>query len=107
MRRVIYIIAFFSFALVIYSCSKNEKRLDYQLPDKVEHAEPGKVDMEIISEASRRLPQELKDREQEIPWKAIGESGNGKRESGVGHASLLVFGDGGDGNRQSRIVELL
>ncbi len=32
--------------------------------------------LEIISEASRSLPQDLKDTEQEIPWKAIAGIGN-------------------------------
>jgi len=32
--------------------------------------------LEIVSEATRRLPQELRDRHPELPWRAIMDSGN-------------------------------
>jgi uncharacterized protein with HEPN domain len=32
--------------------------------------------LEIVSEASRRLPQELRDRHPELPWRAIADAGN-------------------------------
>ena len=44
MQRVIYIIVFVSLTLLFYSCSKSERKIEYQLPDKVEHPEPGKVE---------------------------------------------------------------
>jgi uncharacterized protein with HEPN domain len=47
--------------------------------------------LEIISEASRRLPGELKERHPEIPWSAMAAAGNFYRHSYEEITSLRVW----------------
>jgi uncharacterized protein with HEPN domain len=58
--------------------------------------------LEIISEASRRLPQDLKDRHPSIPWAAIAGAGNFYRHEYGGVDSELIWG-----TLQERLPELL
>ena len=48
--------------------------------------------LEIISEASRRLPQELKDRHPAIPWKEMAAAGNIYRHEYEDVAQRRVWG---------------
>ena len=46
--------------------------------------------LEIISEASRRLPEEMRKRHQEVDWQAVAAAGNIYRhEYDVGHAAIV------------------
>ena len=47
--------------------------------------------LEIISEASRRLPNELKDRHPEVPWKNMAGAGNVYRHDYEDVAAKLVW----------------
>jgi uncharacterized protein with HEPN domain len=47
--------------------------------------------LEIVSEASRRLPQELRDRHPQLPWRAIMDAGNVYRHRYDNVAEDLVW----------------